>query len=414
MKIGYVVLYVNDPEACRRFWLEQVGMVEKRRLEAGPFAIVRVGFADQGFALELVPLEMMRENPNGTLPSHAPTSTTSSLSGNTFVQTYGGTVTQFDVTLRRLGISTTFVDASDPGAFAAAITPNTKFLFAEVVANPSGIVADIARLADIAHAHSIPLVVDAAWGGHFGFHPALPKHALAQGADALVTSAHKLLPAVSGAAIVLVRSERIDLARFDRAFEATHTTSPPGQTLASIDAARALLARDGAGERGPIDLAVGCQRQGIEENVGGWHHVAGKRGSTGLAQRCRSASSRVGRHPVDHEAYRSVVITRQHHYVVQPGFAQDLFNLAELDAEAPDLDLGVEPAEEGKATVAQPANAIPGPIQAARAERIRYEAFRGQSRPAKITARDAGAANEKFARRPDRNRLQMRIEHEQR
>jgi arginine decarboxylase len=87
--------------------------------------------------------------------------------------------------------------------------------------------------------------VDAAWGAHFGFHPSLPRHALAQGADALVTSAHKTLPAYSQAALVLARTERLDADRLDRAFEATHTTSPAGAILASIDAARALVSRDG-------------------------------------------------------------------------------------------------------------------------------------------------------------------------
>ena len=65
MKVAYVVLYVNDAEACRRFWVEQIGMVEKRRTEAGAFAIVQVGFADQPFAFELVPLELMKDNPDG-------------------------------------------------------------------------------------------------------------------------------------------------------------------------------------------------------------------------------------------------------------------------------------------------------------------------------------------------------------
>jgi lactoylglutathione lyase len=65
MKVGYVVLYVNDAEACRRFWVEQVGMVEKRRTEAGPFTIAQVGFADQSFAFELVPLDLMKDNPDG-------------------------------------------------------------------------------------------------------------------------------------------------------------------------------------------------------------------------------------------------------------------------------------------------------------------------------------------------------------
>ncbi|MFN8623879.1 MAG: hypothetical protein U0869_24320 [Chloroflexota bacterium] len=65
MKVGYVVLYVTDAEACRRFWIEQVGMVEKHRQEAGPFTIVRVGFVDQPFAFELVPLALMKDNPDG-------------------------------------------------------------------------------------------------------------------------------------------------------------------------------------------------------------------------------------------------------------------------------------------------------------------------------------------------------------
>jgi len=65
MRVGYVVLYVNDAEACRRFWVEQIGMVEKRRTEAGGFTIVQVGFADQPFAFELVPLALMQDNPDG-------------------------------------------------------------------------------------------------------------------------------------------------------------------------------------------------------------------------------------------------------------------------------------------------------------------------------------------------------------
>jgi lactoylglutathione lyase len=64
MRVRYVVLYVNDAEACRRFWVEQIGMVEKRRNEVGAVAIVEVGFADQAFSFELVPLELMKDNPD--------------------------------------------------------------------------------------------------------------------------------------------------------------------------------------------------------------------------------------------------------------------------------------------------------------------------------------------------------------
>ena len=73
---------------------------------------------------------------------------------------YGGTYSQFDVTFRRMGIDTTFVDADDFDAVAAAITPQTKALYAESLGNPLINVVDIERLAEIAHAADIPLVID--------------------------------------------------------------------------------------------------------------------------------------------------------------------------------------------------------------------------------------------------------------
>ncbi|MDX6338801.1 MAG: arginine decarboxylase [Streptosporangiaceae bacterium] len=110
-----------------------------------------------------------------------------------------------------------------------------------------GTTGDLAGHAAAAHEAGVPLLVDAAWAAHLGFHPGLPPHALAAGADAMVTSAHKALPAYTQGALVLARTAagRLDPARLHRAFEATHTTSPAGAIMASIDAARALLARDG-------------------------------------------------------------------------------------------------------------------------------------------------------------------------
>jgi O-acetylhomoserine (thiol)-lyase len=75
-------------------------------------------------------------------------------------QLYGGTRTLFEVTLGRFGVETTFVERPEPDDIAAAITPRTKAIFAEVIANPSGMVADLAGLADVAHANGLPLVVD--------------------------------------------------------------------------------------------------------------------------------------------------------------------------------------------------------------------------------------------------------------
>lgn len=129
---------------------------------------------------------------------------------------------------------------------------------AVLVGDPSyvGTVGDIAGLAQVAHAHDVPLVVDAAWAAHFGFHPDLPAHALTLGADAMVVSAHKTLPAWSQAALVLAQTDRLDPARLDAGVEATATTSPAGAILASIDAARALLARDGEALLGSALTAV--------------------------------------------------------------------------------------------------------------------------------------------------------------
>jgi lactoylglutathione lyase len=65
MQVAYVVLYVTDLDECIQFWTEKVGMVEKSRKQAGEIAIVQVGFESQAFALELVPLALMQNNPNG-------------------------------------------------------------------------------------------------------------------------------------------------------------------------------------------------------------------------------------------------------------------------------------------------------------------------------------------------------------
>ncbi len=73
---------------------------------------------------------------------------------------YGGSVTMLAVNLRKFGIETTFVDATKPEAFAAAMRPNTRAVYAETLGNPSMVVLDIQAIADVAHAHGVPLIVD--------------------------------------------------------------------------------------------------------------------------------------------------------------------------------------------------------------------------------------------------------------
>ena len=139
---------------------------------------------------------------------------------------------------------------------------------AVLIGEPSyvGTMSNVPALALLTHSYGIPLVVDAAWAAHFGFHPALPAHPLSQGADIVVTSAHKTLPSYSQASFVLVRDEYVDLARFNKMFDATITTSMSGRILASIDAARALLERHGEELIDPIIQATARGRARLLEN----------------------------------------------------------------------------------------------------------------------------------------------------
>jgi len=100
---------------------------------------------------------------------------------------YGGTVTMLAVNLKKFGIETTFVDATRADAFAAAIRPNTRAIFAESLGNPSLVVLDIRAVADVAHAHDIPLVIDNTVPSPFLCNP------IRFGADIVVHSATKYL-----------------------------------------------------------------------------------------------------------------------------------------------------------------------------------------------------------------------------
>jgi O-acetylhomoserine (thiol)-lyase len=100
---------------------------------------------------------------------------------------YGGTYTQFDISFRRLGIETTFVDPDDPDAFRCAITPRTRLLYGETIGNPRMNVLDIAAVAAIAHEHNLPLVVDNTFASPYLCRP------VEHGADIVVHSATKFI-----------------------------------------------------------------------------------------------------------------------------------------------------------------------------------------------------------------------------
>jgi O-acetylhomoserine (thiol)-lyase len=100
---------------------------------------------------------------------------------------YGGTYTQFDVSFRRMGISTTFVDPDEPENFRRAITPRTRVLYGETIGNPRINVLDIAAVAAIAHEANIPLVIDNTFASPYLCRP------IEHGADIVLHSATKFI-----------------------------------------------------------------------------------------------------------------------------------------------------------------------------------------------------------------------------
>lgn len=118
---------------------------------------------------------------------------------------YGGSINLFGLTLPRFGITTTFVDPRDPEAFRAAIQPNTKMLFAEVLGNPGLEVLDIEKIAGVAHENGLPLVIDATFSTPYLCRP------IDFGADIVMHSATKWL----GGHGVAMGGILVDGGRFD-------------------------------------------------------------------------------------------------------------------------------------------------------------------------------------------------------
>ncbi len=133
-----------------------------------------------------------------------------------------------------------------PATVDAGLTayPEAK---AVLIVSPTyyGTCGDVAGLVDVAHRRGVPLLVDEAWGPHLPFHRALPSHALALGADAAVTGAHKLIGAMTQASMLHVRGELIDKDRVEVVSKLLLSTSPSCLFYASLDVARMQMATDG-------------------------------------------------------------------------------------------------------------------------------------------------------------------------
>jgi O-acetylhomoserine (thiol)-lyase len=122
---------------------------------------------------------------------------------------YGGTMTQFTHTFKKLGIKAHFVDPTNLEDWEHAITPKTKALYGETIGNPKGSILDIEALAKLAHSHNIPLIVDSTFATPYLCRP------IDWGADIVVHSATKFLGGHgSSIAGVVIDSGKFDFSRF--------------------------------------------------------------------------------------------------------------------------------------------------------------------------------------------------------
>ena len=175
---------------------------------------------------------------------------------------YGGTFNLLEHTLPDYGITTTFVDPDEEGAFEAAITENTKALYIETLGNPNSNIIDIEKLAEVAHAHGIPLIVDSTFATPYLLRP------FEYGADIVVHSATKFIGG-HGTAIggVIVESGNFDWeasGKFPQFSEpnpsyhgAVFTQAAPG--AAFVTYIRAILLRDTGATLSPFHAFIFLQ-----------------------------------------------------------------------------------------------------------------------------------------------------------
>lgn len=175
---------------------------------------------------------------------------------------YGGTYNLLEHTLPNYGVTTTFVDPDEDGAFEKAIGENTKALYIESLGNPNSNLIDIKKVADIAHAHNIPLVVDSTFATPYLLRP------FEYGADIVVHSATKFIGG-HGTAIggVIIESGNFDWkasGKFPQFAEpnpsyhgAVFTEAAPGAAFVTF--IRALLLRDTGATISPFHAFIFLQ-----------------------------------------------------------------------------------------------------------------------------------------------------------
>ena len=146
-----------------------------------------------------------------------------------------------------------------PDAVGATVVSPTYF----------GAVADVAGLAQVAHARGVPLVVDEAWGAHLAFHEDLPAPALALGADLVISSTHKIVGSLTQSAMIhLGHGDLIEEGVVDRCVTLIESTSPNALLYGSLDAARRSAATGGREQLGETLAALARTRAAVREIPG--------------------------------------------------------------------------------------------------------------------------------------------------
>ena len=122
-----------------------------------------------------------------------------------------------------------------------------KEVQAVVLTSPTydGVLSDIERISEIVHQKKIPLIVDEAHGAHFGFHPYFPKNANTKGADVVIHSLHKTLPALTQTALIHLNGTRIDRRKIRNYLHIFQTSSPSYVLMASMDECLRMVAEQG-------------------------------------------------------------------------------------------------------------------------------------------------------------------------
>ena len=118
---------------------------------------------------------------------------------------------------------------------------------AVIITSPSydGVVSDVEKIADICHTYQKPLIVDEAHGAHFGFHPYFPKNSIGKGADIVIHSLHKTLPAFTQTGLIHLNGSLVDHAVLERYLGIYQTSSPSYLLMAGVDQCIRMLEESG-------------------------------------------------------------------------------------------------------------------------------------------------------------------------